>query len=330
MSLISKIIISRNPDPFRNLAVEAGLLKNIGENEIILFLWQSESAVVIGKNQNPWLECNPQLMRADGVKLARRFSGGGAVFQDLGNLNYSFIMPRSLYNQEKQLQVVINAIGKMEIRAITGDNNSLMIDKRKFSGNSFSLKVDRAMHHGTVLVSTDFSSMSSYLKPPLLNITAKSVRSKPMEVVNLATIEPSLNVDVVAGLLAMSFDKMYGTKSSITYGEADFDTQLIENINAAHQKYATWDWNYGYTPDFDITLKKDLIDSSVELVLSVKKGFIHNVSAGDFAGEITAELQSALSGCRFIPRNLSEAVKQKAAGNPRITEIADRLENILI
>jgi lipoate---protein ligase len=327
MSLISKIIISRNPDPFRNLAVEDCLLKNVRENEIILFMWQSESAVVIGKNQNPWLECNPHLLRADGVKLARRFSGGGAVYQDLGNLNYSFIMDRNLYDQQNQMRVVINAIEKMEIRAGTGSNNSLVIDKRKFSGNSFSLKADRAMHHGTILVSTDFSNMSAYLKPAGLKITARSVGSNPMEVVNLATIEPSLNVDVVAGLLAMSFDEMYETKSPITYGETALDAA---RINEAFRKFATWDWNYGYTPEFKITFNDEFTWGKVEMVLSIKKGFVQNVLVNTSVDEISDIIQSALPGCRFTPRRMFEAVTKKAPGNPRLTEISGRLEKLFI
>ncbi|UKI19042.1 MAG: hypothetical protein L6V89_08115 [Oscillospiraceae bacterium] len=130
-----------------------------------LYLWQNRNTVVIGRNQNPWRECNMEAIRRDGVTLVRRSSGGGAVFHDDGNLNFTFIAPKELYNLEKQLSVVLRALESFGLHAEFSGRNDILLDGRKFSGNAFSHSHGISMQHGTLLIKTDMTRLAKYLSP---------------------------------------------------------------------------------------------------------------------------------------------------------------------
>lgn len=152
-------------DPWYNLAVEEILLDTVRDG-FILYLWQNRDTVVIGKNQNPWKECRVRMLEKDGGYLARRLSGGGAVFHDLGNLNFTFLMNRSDYDLEKQVNVILTAVRSLGIPAEKNGRNDLVINGRKFSGNAFCFRKNSAYHHGTILVSSSLEKMTKYLQVP--------------------------------------------------------------------------------------------------------------------------------------------------------------------
>jgi lipoate-protein ligase A len=192
----TRLVISKSVDPWYNLALEEYLLKHVRRGEVVLYLWQNNHTVVIGKHQNAWKECNCKLLEQDGGRLARRLSGGGAVYHDLGNLNFTMVMDRKLYDLEKQLTVILQAVRGLEIRAEFTGRNDLAIEGRKFSGNAFCFKSERAYHHGTLMVDTDLECLTRYLQAPQSKLVAKgagiaSVRSR---VINLASIRSGLTV----------------------------------------------------------------------------------------------------------------------------------------
>ena len=158
-----RLVRSDVTNPWDNLAREEQLVNLCEESEAILYLWRNAHTVVVGRNQNPWAECRLDLLESEGGKLARRSTGGGAVYHDLGNHNYSFILPRKRYNMERQLAVILGALRGLGLDAEFSGRNDLVIGGRKFSGNAYQLTRDKGLHHGTLLFSADMAMLSRYL-----------------------------------------------------------------------------------------------------------------------------------------------------------------------
>ncbi|MEI6309433.1 MAG: lipoate--protein ligase, partial [bacterium] len=201
----TRVLRTYSLDPFHNLALEEFLLDDVTGHAAAgchaaagylatLYLWQNENTVVIGKNQNPWRECRLEQLEAEGGKLARRLSGGGAVFHDLGNLNFTFLLPRADYDLSRQLRVILEAARAVGVPAEMSGRNDLTATGRKFSGNAFYLRKETAFHHGTILVNADFQKMSRYLQPSAEKMRAKGVESVRARVVNLSELSPGLGV----------------------------------------------------------------------------------------------------------------------------------------
>ena len=201
-------------DPFLNLATEQHLLDTVEGGCCLLYLWQNQNTVVIGKNQNPWAECRASLLESEGGHLARRLSGGGAVFHDLGNLNFTFLVPTEDYDLGKQQRVLLEACQSFGIPAELSGRNDLTADGRKFSGNAFYHNGPRSYHHGTLLVNVDGEKLSRYLTPTRAKLEAKGVPSVRSRVVNLMELCPSLSIDGLKKALVEAFEKVYGLKSA--------------------------------------------------------------------------------------------------------------------
>src|SRR3989344_1875354 len=161
----AKCLISKTHDPFLNLAIEDWIFNDLSPNNEILFLWQNDRSVIIGRNQNPHAECNLKKMGEERVNLVRRHSGGGAVFQDLGNMNFTFLSSRSNYDRKKNFQIIINALKKFNISAETSGRNDIFVESSKISGSAFKEKPDRAFHHGTLMIHVNLDELQNYLTP---------------------------------------------------------------------------------------------------------------------------------------------------------------------
>jgi len=172
-----RIFYSEEYNPWYNLALEEYLIDRVEEDEIILYLWQNEHTVVIGRNQNAWKECRcSKLEERDGGYLARRLSGGGAVYHDLGNLNFTFLMERDDYDLHKQLSVILDAVKKLGIEAEFSGRNDLTAQGKKFSGNAFYFGTDKAYHHGTILYDTEIEPLLEYL-----SVSSEKIKTKGIE-----------------------------------------------------------------------------------------------------------------------------------------------------
>ncbi|TGE31609.1 lipoate--protein ligase [Desulfosporosinus sp. Sb-LF] len=266
----TKIVLSTSFNPWHNLALEEHLFRQVEKNQVILYLWQNQNTVVIGRHQNAWKECRCNQLEQDGGKLARRLSGGGAVFHDLGNLNFTFIMDRAQYDLQKQLKVILEALKKLNIKAEFSGRNDITVEGRKFSGNAFYFEHDKAYHHGTILINVDIQKLSAYLQVSKEKIASKGVDSVQARVGNLSAFLPDISIESMKVALIQSFEELYGTNSSdpVSVGEASYDLEEL------YQKYSSWEWLYGKTPSFDIVMEKRFPWGGIELGLSLKNGFI--------------------------------------------------------
>jgi len=271
--LINKthVVKATSFNPWYNLAVEEYLLDIVGEEECFLYLWQNDGTVVIGKNQNPWKECRTTKLEADGGRLARRLSGGGAVFHDLGNLNFTFIMGKDSYKLDRQVGVILAAAKKLGIPAEMTGRNDLTVDGRKFSGNAFCFRKTSAYHHGTILISSNMDNLVSYLQVSEDKIKSKGIESVRSRVVNLTELNPNITIESFMEAFEQEFQKEYGTcVSSISTDDLD---QV--KINTLHEKYKSWDWRYGEAPKFDITLSNRFGWGGVDINFKMENGIIN-------------------------------------------------------
>ena len=199
-------------EPYRNLAVERYLLEHTPAGSVTLYLWQNKNTVVIGRNQNPWAECNMAQLRRDGVHLVRRLSGGGAVYHDSGNLNFTFLTDARTYNLARQLEVILTALKSLGINAEKSGRNDILVDGRKVSGNAFYTSGAKKYHHGTLLIDVKTDKMAKYLTVSPLKLQAKGVSSVKSRVLNLKSVCPFLTVPVLQNALVRSFAEIYGSE----------------------------------------------------------------------------------------------------------------------
>lgn len=285
---------SRSFNPWYNLSLEEYLLENIKKDEIILYLWQNENTVVIGRNQNAWKECAWQQLDEDGGKLARRLSGGGAVYHDLGNLNFTFIMNKEDYNLEKQHSVIIDALNKFNVKADFSGRNDMLIDGKKFSGHAYYTNNNKSYHHGTLLVNSDLEKLGYYLKPSEKKIKSKGIDSVRSRVTNITESNNEVTIEKLKASMDESFCKIYSGECTYEIYEIEVDP-LIK----IYDKYSSWEWRFGQSPKFDISYSERFAWGEFELQLSLKNGEIVDckIYTDAMDVELFSGLEEKLKGC---------------------------------
>ncbi len=239
------IVKSQSLDVYRNLAIEEYLMEHAVDHGPVLFLWQSDCAVVMGKNQNPWRECRVDLMQAEGVPLARRISGGGTVYHDAGNLNYCIIVDRTDYQEQQAYDMVIAALESFGVHARRTGKSNLSVDGLKFSGNAFCFRKGRAMHHGTLLLQTDLERLDRYLGSMSGRIETHAIASVPAQVMNLGIGKGEL-----VEALQKSFLSHYAGDGDEAYWiESNLEQDLLDTLMARQHSD---DWVFGATPRFTL------------------------------------------------------------------------------
>ena len=296
-------------DPYRNLAVEEYLLDTVEPGQCILYLWQNENTVVIGRNQNAWKECRTSVLEQEGGHLARRLSGGGAVFHDRGNLNFTFLVCEQDYDLDRQLSVIQSACKSLGLEAERSGRNDVLVDGRKFSGNAFYHSHGKAYHHGTVLVDTDGEKMARYLSPSKAKLQAKGVESVRARVVNLIELVPDLTCARMAEGLAAAFEQVYGmTAQHIDPARLDW-----ERIEQLHNRNASAGWLYGPRLPLTFECEERFSWGSLQLQLQVESGVVvqAKVYSDAMDWDLAPTLERALTGSRFLLKELQERVQEQ-------------------
>lgn len=242
-----RIIISNQSNPYLNIAVENYLLSLPSDGDITMYLWQNRRTVVIGQNQNPYSECNVEQLEADGGYLMRRKTGGGAVFHDLGNLNFSFVVPYEMYDQTRQFSVLQKAVAQYGLQTEVSGRNDVLCQGRKFSGNAFSKGRNQRLHHGTILIRTDVDVLQRYLKVKPAKLQKHGVASVQSRVVNLSELNPDITAQNIIPHLIHAFVQEYGAPLQTL----DFDQVLqAPEVQQLYAEFASHEWKYGRWQQF--------------------------------------------------------------------------------
>ena len=309
-------------DGWRNLAADEYFLNHIGKDEILLYIYINAPAVIIGKNQNAWRECNLKAMEADGVKLVRRISGGGAVYHDLGNVNFSFIAHKDIYDVPRQMNVILRAVRELGILAEFSGRNDLLAEGKKFSGNAFCVRGEGRQHHGTLLLSADLSKLPGYLNVSDEKLKSKGVSSVRSRVCNLCEFNAGITNEGMIEALKKGFAQEYGT-----FENWELDAAARQEIEALYEKQASWQWRLGQAPRFDLELKNRFDWGEIQVLLSFRQAHVSQVQVYSDAldTEIAEQLAQMLQGARFTAGDLAAAVLPE---KKELAEIAEWLGSL--
>ena len=295
-------------DPRINLAIEEHLLRNVKVVEPLLLFYINTPSVILGRNQNGMEEIDPDFVRENKIHVVRRLSGGGAVYHDLGNLNFSFITlgKQDLHNFEKFTQPVIEVLNDLGVNAVLQGKSDIFVDGKKVSGNAQYATGGRMFSHGTILFNTNLENMLRAINPRQVKITSNAVQSVRSFVTN---VKEHLSKEMdIAHLRRALLNGIFAGRDVPQYVLTAADWEMIREI--ATQRYMTWDWNYGRSPAFNIQKTEKLPVGTLDARIDVEKGHIQAIKIyGDFSGQQdVAELEMRLTGLRYDADVLAKAL----------------------
>ena len=292
-----KLIISTQTNPYLNVAVENHLLSQPSDGDITLYLWQNRRTVVIGQNQNPYAECDVAQLEQDGGYLMRRSTGGGAVFHDLGNLNFSFVVPYERYDLMRQFSVLQRAVAAYGLATEVSGRNDVLCQGRKFSGNAFAKGKNQRLHHGTILIRTDVEQLQRYLKVKPAKLQKHGVASVQSRVVNLSELVPEITAQNIIPRLISAFEQEYGAPLHTI----DFDTvAALPDVQELYSEFASAKWKYGRWQQFVAQQSAQFDWGGVEVAVQVDEaaGIIRSVdiASDSLFPDIIEQAQQLLTG----------------------------------
>ncbi len=323
-----KYVISEDFCPYDNLALEEYLLHYVKAGQCILYLWQNEKTVVIGRNQNAWKECKVSELEEDGGRLARRLSGGGAVFHDLGNLNFTFLVNKEDYDLDKQLSVILQAVRNLGLEAEKSGRNDITVDGRKFSGNAFYTEGIKSYHHGTILINVDMERLSRYLNVSKEKLSSKGVSSVKSRVVNLSEYKKDLTIDRMRRELITAFGQVYQA-NPIEMKDEEIDKDVIK---AFSDKYSSDDYKYGKKMEMTYSLGKRFPWGGVDIDLIAEAGKIKECMVYSDSMDIwlAQQIPGYLMGCPFHSKEMVKALLGlKVEDEAQLTMLEDIMELIV-
>lgn len=333
-----RVLISDSHDPWFNLAVEDTIFQSMPSTQRILFLWRNTDTVVIGRGQNPWKECNTGRMEEDGVKLARRQTGGGAVFHDLGNTNFTFMGGKPEFDKSISTAIVLNALHRLGIPGKATGRNDLVIETeegdKKFSGSAYRDAQDRGFHHGTLLLHANLARLADYLNPDPKKLDAKGIQSVRSRVINLQELHPQIDHVMVCDAVESAFAGHYGEqveRERITPDSFSKEPGFEER----YQLHCDWNWNFGKSLQFSHTLEERFSWGGVDCHLDVHRGKI--TQAKIFTDSLypapLETLAERLVGLPYTPASIQSAIANVVAQHPDhaedLTELKAWLEKAI-
>lgn len=295
-------------DPFYNLAAEEYFLKNFSED--IFMLWQNDKAVIVGKNQNTIAEVDYAYAKEHGIKVVRRISGGGAVYHDLGNLNFSLI---TKWNEKENQDFVaftkplIEVLKELNISANFHGRNDVVIDGRKICGNANFVYKDRILHHGSILFDSQLEVLSKVLNNSKAKYQDKSTKSIRSRVCNIKEyLRNDMSVEEFANIFMQHMIRTHDCMDNYNISEEDH----LKIKTLAKEKYESWEWNYGKSPDFNLKKQKRTKAGTIEIRMNVSNGIIQDIKIfGDyFSLQNTAVLEDLIRGTWHNEESISSIV----------------------
>lgn len=312
--MASRILLSHSNNPHFNLAVEDCIFRSMPADQRVLFLWRNADTVVIGRSQNPWKECNISKMEQDKIHLARRQSGGGAVFHDLGNTNFTFMAGKPEYNKEVSTEIVLQGLKKLGIEGYANGRNDLVVgegeEMRKFSGSAYKETKDRGFHHGTLLLHADLSRLANYLNPDVKKLQSKGITSVRSRVTNLNSLYPTIDHQRVCDAIVEAFCEYFGETTPVI---EEISPEALPDLPGFLEKFEqqqSWDWNFGKSPQFTHTLDERFKWGGVEIHLDLNNA--HITAAQTFTDSLfpdpIEQLAEKLIGVMYRPDAIAACV----------------------
>lgn len=321
-----------NKDPRVNLAIEEYLIKNVAPGEEILLFYINQPSIIIGRNQITVQEINVDYVQERDIIVVRRLSGGGAVYHDLGNLNFSFIAPNSpdnFHNFQKFTQPVVDVLNKMGVPAELSGRNDILVEGKKISGNAQYVSGPRMVSHGTLLWDTDLSQVGAALKVKPAKFESKGIQSVRSRVANITEFLPE-NPPNIMEFRQSIIDGVFKGGPVSEYKLTEEDWEGIKQIS--QDRYQSWEWNYGKSPAFAINRETRYAGGTIEAWLDVGRGaVIENIRFfGDFFGQRdVAELEALLRGVVYQPQAIRAALEEVEIGNYFVNFRLDDLLTLL-
>lgn len=302
--------ISKTHDTAFNIALEEYCFKQLKDEDEIFLLWINEPSIIVGKYQNTIEEINTEYTREKGIHVIRRISGGGAVYHDLNNLNYTIISNRDKgqegFNFKEFSKPIIETLAELGVKAEFTGRNDLEIDGQKFCGNAQAYIKDRVMHHGCLLFNVDFSALGNALKVSKDKIESKGVKSVRSRVTNiLPHLKTPITVEEFGDKIMEYMKKQYPDMKEYVFSKEELDY-----IAKRAEVKRSWEWNYGESPEFNITRGKRFKNGKIQIFATVENSRIKNIKFyGDFFGknEDLSEIENLLKDTKYT----REAVKEK-------------------
>ena len=325
--------ISKTHDTAFNIALEEYCFKKLKDEEEIFLLWINEPSIIVGKYQNTIEEINTEYTREKGIHVIRRISGGGAVYHDLNNLNYTIISNRDKgqegFNFKEFSKPIIETLAELGVKAEFTGRNDLEIDGQKFCGNAQAYIKDRVMHHGCLLFNVDFSALGDALKVSKDKIESKGVKSVRSRVTNiLPHLKTPITVEEFGDKIMEYMKKQYPDMKEYVFSKEELDY-----IAKRAEVKRSWEWNYGESPEFNITRGKRFKNGKIQIFATVENSRIKNIKFyGDFFGknEDLREIENLLKNVKYTAEDVKEKLESIDIGEYFSKFTVDEIVEVIV
>lgn len=325
-----RVLVSETYNPWFNLATEDWIFRDmISDEDIhntkILFLWRNDNTVVIGRFQNPWTECNTQKMEEDNVFLARRQSGGGAVFHDLGNTNFTFLSDKNSFDKAINNKIITNAVNSFGLDCFSSGRNDLLLNtddgEKKISGSAFKETKDRSFHHGTLLIDADMTKLGQYLNPNKKKLESKGITSVRARVTNLSHHHKEITHQSLTDKIIEEFFNYYQSTCPIEILDHQKLLQ-IPRLNEHYVRLSDWNWRFGEAPKFNHQMTEHFAWGLVEVHLDVHKGHVEKaqIFSDSLHPEMIEQLMATLVNISYTKEAFQNAITKVSNELPMIKD----------
>ncbi len=325
--------ISKTHDTAFNIALEEYCFKQLKDEDEIFLLWINEPSIIVGKYQNTIEEINTEYTREKGIHVIRRISGGGAVYHDLNNLNYTIISNRDKgqegFNFKEFSKPIIETLAELGVKAEFTGRNDLEIDGQKFCGNAQAYIKDRVMHHGCLLFNVDFSALGNALKVSKDKIESKGVKSVRSRVTNiLPHLKTPITVEEFGDKIMEYMKKQYPDMKEYVFSKEELDY-----IAKRAEIKRSWEWNYGESPEFNITRGKRFKNGKIQIFATVENSRIKNIKFyGDFFGknEDLSEIENLLKNVKYTVEDVKKKLESIDIGEYFSKFTVDEIVEVIV
>ena len=325
--------ISKTHDTAFNIALEEYCFKQLKDEDEIFLLWINEPSIIVGKYQNTIEEINTEYTREKGIHVIRRISGGGAVYHDLNNLNYTIISNRDKgqegFNFKEFSKPIIETLAELGVKAEFTGRNDLEIDGQKFCGNAQAYIKDRVMHHGCLLFNVDFSALGNALKVSKDKIESKGVKSVRSRVTNiLPHLKTPITVEKFGDKIMEYMKKQYPDMKEYVFSKEELDY-----IAKRAEIKRSWEWNYGESPEFNITRGKRFKNGKIQIFATVENSRIKNIKFyGDFFGknEDLSEIENLLKNVKYTVEDVKKKLESIDIGEYFSKFTVDEIVEVIV